>query len=148
MTNSFDDELERRLGTRIKKAEQLVVAAKTRALKPFALTVPQYAALLYLRHASAASAAQMARACLVTPQTMATILGNLETKGLVERSTSLFHQKVLETRLTAQGEDIVDAADKAARQVEERMLGALSAEEVELVKKLLDRLIEVFDDEG
>ena len=60
-----------RLGLVIKRAEQALIAEKTRVLQEFHLTVPQYAVLLVLRQTSEASAAQLARACLVTPQTMA-----------------------------------------------------------------------------
>jgi DNA-binding MarR family transcriptional regulator len=136
--NNFEDEMDRRLGSRLKRAEQVLSAEKARVLRPFELTVPQYATLLYLRHVTAASAAQLARASLVSPQTMATILTNLELKGLVERTTSLLHQKVLETRLTEAGSALVDSADVVAKGVEERILAALGAHDAEMLKKLLD----------
>ncbi len=144
--NPLDDELDRRIGTRIKRAEQLLMATKARALKPFDITVPQYATLLYLRYVPAASAAQLARASLVSPQTMATILGNLEGKGLVERTASLFHQKVLETRLTEAGRQVVDEADLAARAIEDRMLDAVTADEAAQLKSLLDRVMAAIDE--
>lgn len=143
----LEAELERRVGTRIKRAEQTLIAEKTRVLKPFEITVPQYAALLYLRHVSTASAAQLARASGVSPQTMATILTNLEHKGLVERTTSPLHQKVLETRLTAKGADVVSEADAAARSVEDRILASFSDVEVRMLKDLLDRAMEAITDD-
>lgn len=142
----LDAELERRVGTRLKRAEQALIAEKTRVLKPFEITVPQYAALLYLRHVATASAAQLARASGVSPQTMATILTNLEHKGLVERTTSPLHQKVLETRLTDTGREVVSKADAAARSVEDRILASFSAEEVSTLKALLDRTMEAIAD--
>lgn len=136
--DTLDSEMDRRIGTRLKRAEQVLIAEKTLALKPFDLTVPQYATLLFLSHVPTASAAQMARASMVAPQTMATVLRNLETKGLVRRSPSPLHQKVMATELTAAGRRLFDEADVAARAVEDRMLAALSAEQVETLKTLLD----------
>ena len=63
-----------RLGSGIKRVEQVLMAEKARALRDFDLTVPQYATLLALSYVPGQSAAQLARAALVSPQTMATIL--------------------------------------------------------------------------
>ena len=70
------------------------------------------------------SAAQLARECMVTPQTMATVLTNLEKAGLVVREPSELHQKVVVNRATRAGRTVARKADKAALHVE----GALSAE--------------------
>ena len=59
-----------RLGLAIKRAELVLIAAKTHALRPFGLTVPQYSALLFLAHEPGLSAAALARRALVTPQSM------------------------------------------------------------------------------
>ena len=67
-----------RLGNGIKRVEHLLMGEKARALRDFELTVPQYATLATLAQSPGQSAAQLARAALVSPQTMATILSNLE----------------------------------------------------------------------
>jgi hypothetical protein len=90
-----------RLGSYIKRTELALMAEKTRVLTEHGLTVAQYSALMLLRYVPEASAAQLSRACLVPPQTMATILSNLEQKGLVTREPSALHQRVLSTQLTA-----------------------------------------------
>jgi DNA-binding MarR family transcriptional regulator len=130
-----------RLGLVIKRAEQALIAEKTRALREFGLTVPQYAALLVLLGTTEASAAQLARACLVTPQTMATVLGNLEAKGLVTRGTSPLHQRVRTTQLTAVGRTLVRRADQAALAVERRLSATFSADEAERLTEYLERAI-------
>ncbi|MFV0252068.1 MAG: MarR family winged helix-turn-helix transcriptional regulator [Beutenbergiaceae bacterium] len=110
-----------RVGTYLKAAEQALMATKTRALRPFGLTVPQYIALTSLYYLPGQSAAQLARTALLTPQTMATILGNLEAKGLIERQHSQLHVRVLVTTLTPQGEELVLRADGAVRRVEDAL---------------------------
>ncbi|MGW4498319.1 MarR family winged helix-turn-helix transcriptional regulator [Micromonospora sp. NPDC004336] len=130
-----------RLGLVIKRAEQALIAEKTRVLQEFHLTVPQYAVLLVLLHDSEASAAQLARACLVTPQTTATVLANLEEKGLVERAASPLHQRVRIVRLTARGADLVRRADPAVLAVEQRLADAFGADERRVFTEHLERAV-------
>jgi DNA-binding MarR family transcriptional regulator len=113
-----------RIGTYLKAADQALMAAKARALRPFGLTVPQYIALIALHYLPGQSAAQLARTALVTPQTMATILGNLEAKALIERRHSPLHVRVLVTTLTARGEELVLRADEAVRGIENALAEA------------------------
>lgn len=115
------------------------MAEKSRVLREFGLTVAQYSALMLLRYVPAASAAQLSRACLVTPQTMATIVTNLEQKGLVTREPSTLHQRVVCTRLTAGGKSVVRRADRAAKSVEQRLSAQFSAAETARLVELLGR---------
>jgi len=137
----FERELASRLGSFIKRAEQALMAEKARVLKVHGLTVPQYSALMLLRYVPEASAAQLSRACLVTPQTMATILGNLEGKDLVRREPSPMHQRVLSTRFTATGRSIAQDADLAAKSVEQHLSAQFSAGERRQLTALLDRVV-------
>ncbi|MFI6153018.1 MarR family winged helix-turn-helix transcriptional regulator [Kitasatospora sp. NPDC051170] len=131
-----------RLGHAIKRAEQALIAEKSRALRTVDLTVPQYVALLVLQQSSGMSGAQLARECMVTPQTMTTILTNLENKGLISRETSSLHQKVLVTRLTRSGRALARKADTLARGVEQRLADALSTAEQAQLRSLLERSAE------
>ncbi|MGX6606721.1 MarR family winged helix-turn-helix transcriptional regulator [Micromonosporaceae bacterium Da 78-11] len=137
-----------RLGLVLKRAEQALIAEKTRVLQEFQLTVPQYAVLLVLLQTSAASAAQLARACLVTPQTMATVLANLEEKALIERAVSPLHQRVRVVRLTAEGTDLVRRADPVALAVERRLADAFSPDERVAFADYLERAIVALADSG
>jgi DNA-binding MarR family transcriptional regulator len=91
------------------------------------------------------SAAQLARTAAVSPQTMATILANLETKGLISRTPSALHSKVLVTRLTEEGEALIKKADAAARAVEIRLARGFSGNEQAQLRNLLERSIESLD---
>ncbi len=128
-----------RLGMHIKRAEQALMAEKTRVLRPFGLTVPQYAALYTLSLAPGSSGAALARACAVTPQSMASLLAGLETKALIERTPSPDHAQVLVTRLTPEGAGLLREADEAAREAEARLSGAFSADEERTLRELLAR---------
>ncbi len=130
-----------RLGLVIKKAEQALMTEKTRVLREFGLTVPQYAALYSLSATPQASAAQLARVCLVTPQSMATVLENLESKGLITRIQSPMHHRVREIRLTEEGSIILHQADARALAVEHRLADSYTPEEQQTLRENLERAI-------
>lgn len=137
---AFAQDADARLGNFVKQAEQALIAAKSEALRPFDLTVAQYAAMMALYYAPGQSSAQLARVAAVTPQTMATILAKLERKGLIERTPAKAHRKVLVTELTAEGESLLLRADEHARAVEERLADAFTAQEHAVARDLLRRI--------
>jgi DNA-binding MarR family transcriptional regulator len=142
---ALEAEIAFRLGHAIKRAEQALMAEKSGALREFDLTVPQYSALLVLSYKPGASGAQLARSCVVTPQTMATVLSNLEAKGLIEREPSTVHQRVLVTRLTRTGHSLLKRADARARVIEERLSEAFEPAEREQLRELLERAIKALN---
>ncbi|MCT4352108.1 MarR family transcriptional regulator [Streptomyces sp. Je 1-79] len=132
-----------RLGHTIKRAEQALIGRKTDVLREFGLTVPQYSVLLLLSVSDGMSAAQLARECMVTPQTMATVLTNLEKADLVFREPSELHQKVVVNRATRAGHAIAKKADKAALRVEGSLGAEFTPEERARFEEYLERTIAV-----
>jgi DNA-binding MarR family transcriptional regulator len=131
-----------RLGNTIKRAEQALIARKTEVLRPFDLTVPRYSVLLLLSlFPEGMSAAQLARESMVTPQTMSTVLANLEKRGWMEREPSQLHQKVIVNRLTSSGRAVLKKADKEARRVEDGLRAEFTATELERFENYLERAI-------
>jgi DNA-binding MarR family transcriptional regulator len=132
-----------RLGGLIKLAEQALTSARAGALREFDLTVPQYAAMVALSQLPGASGAQLARVCAVAPQTMAIVLTNLEAKGLVRRTRSSVHQRVLVTTLTRSGQVLVRRADIRANAIEDRLANAFDEAEQAALAELLERAVTV-----
>lgn len=132
---------EERLGLDLKRAEQALMSAKGGAVKVADLTVAQYAALLALSQSPGIPAASLARACLVTPQAMTTVLRNLQSRGLIERSAHPWHQKMLETRLTDEGQRAVERADREAVRIERRLAEEFTEEERDTLRALLARCV-------
>jgi DNA-binding MarR family transcriptional regulator len=137
--------VDQRLGNLVKRAEQVVAAGKTAVLRDLDLTVPQYSALLTLGEHPGISGANLARRCMVTPQTMATMLANLETRGLVERRRSEDHGQVLVSRLTRSGQALLRKADERAVELEQRMADAFSDTERDDLRQYVERLIAALD---
>ena len=73
---------------------------------------------------------------------MATILSNLESKGLITRRTSPVHGKVLLVRLTPRAEQVVEEANTAALKVEQDLATRFSAEEMTSYLNYLERTID------
>lgn len=135
----FAQDLDARLGSYLKQGEQALIAAKSEALRPFDLTVAQFAALMALYYIPGQSSAQLARAAAVTPQTMATVLAKLEGKKLIVRTVSQIHSKVLVTELTPSGEALLLRADERARAIEQRLADAFTEVEHVQIRALLGR---------
>ena len=134
-----DEDMALRLGNGIKRVEQLLMGEKARVLRGFGLTVPQYATLAALAQTPGRSAAQLARAALVSPQTMATILGNLEAKGLVKRDASSLHVRVLVCRLTEAGGELVSHADRMVKPIEDGLRSVFTEDEFRRFREYLAR---------
>ncbi|WP_131749084.1 MarR family transcriptional regulator [Frankia sp. Cppng1_Ct_nod] len=136
-----------RLGHSIKRAEQALIREKTRALRDVGLSVPQYTALFTLAESPGLSGAQLARRCMVTPQSMASLLLTLESKGLIVREQSGVHAKVFQSQLTRAGWTLLHRADTLALAVEQRLSDVFTPGELEEFRSLLERAVAILDDE-
>jgi DNA-binding MarR family transcriptional regulator len=131
--------VEQRLGHKVKSLEQELSGAKDAVLRPMGVTVPQYTALLVISDEPGISGAELARRCLVTPQTMTTVLGNLTLKGFIERRSVPGQGRAMETTITASGKRMLAKADKEVLAVEATLAKALPAKDQATFSKLLDQ---------
>jgi DNA-binding MarR family transcriptional regulator len=138
-------EVEERLGHLVKSLEQELSGAKDAVLRPLGLTVPQYQALLVIASDPGISGAELARRCLVTPQTMTTVLGNLTAKGLISRRSVPGQGRAMETSITASGRKLLGRADKRALEVEDQLGAALTARDQAAFRKMLERCRSAFE---
>ncbi|MEU7163421.1 MarR family transcriptional regulator [Streptomyces morookaense] len=146
MGMSMDEGAAERLAHAIRRASVAVVACKRQALRDLDLTVPQYEALRLLCATDGMSAAQLARQCTVTPQTMATVISNLEQKAFVERRSSPLHQKVLVVSITHSGREASGYADKAVLAAVGKLLNCFSGEEAARFEGFLERAVSALED--
>jgi DNA-binding MarR family transcriptional regulator len=103
--------------------------ALSEGLGSVGVTLPQYTALSVLRDRGALSNAQLARRVLITPQSTIKVIAALEKKGLITRVPDPDHGRILRTLLTPNGQDVLEACDRVAEQVEAKMLEDLSADQ-------------------
>ncbi|MFD1933124.1 MULTISPECIES: MarR family winged helix-turn-helix transcriptional regulator [Nonomuraea] len=115
-----------RPGYLIKRAQAVLHQAMLDALAPHGLTVSQYAVLAALGQDPGRSNADLARQAFVTPQSMNTVLRELEDRELLSRRPHPQHRRVLQAELTATGTRLLADAAAAVDLVEARMLSSLS----------------------
>jgi DNA-binding MarR family transcriptional regulator len=131
--------VEQRLGHKVKSLEQELSGAKDAVLRPMGVTVPQYTALLVINDEPGISGAELARRCLVTPQTMTTVLGNLTLKGYIERRSVPGQGRAMETTITTSGKRMLAKADKEVLAVEDQLAKSMAAKDQATFAKLLDQ---------
>lgn len=112
-------------------------------LRRHGLTMTQYTVLLTLSQEGSLSAAQAARACGVTQQSMASVLANLENKDLIRRETSPVHAKVQIASLTGEGRAVLDRAYEEVIVLERALTAAFAPAEHASLCELLERATDV-----
>jgi DNA-binding MarR family transcriptional regulator len=132
-----------RLLTSIRLAEQATQALKESAVNGAGITRAQYNALLMLSAMPATTAAELARRCQVTPQSMNETIRRLERDGLIARSPNRAHRHVTELLLTRSGRARLRHADAAVIQVEKAIREVLSAREIAALQDVLARVCSV-----
>ncbi|MGY0231192.1 MarR family winged helix-turn-helix transcriptional regulator [Longispora urticae] len=135
------------LGMFVRRLEQTLTAAKADAFRESGLTVPQHLALLVLAASpNNFSAAQLARVCLVTPQTMSTITANLLAKGLIEKHRTDVHAQVLVLKATPAGLELLERVEPGNLAVEARLISGFTPEEQEKFREFLIRALSALTD--
>jgi DNA-binding MarR family transcriptional regulator len=119
-------EKERSVGYLVKRVQQGLRRRCDAALKPTGLSMAQYAALRALAEHPDASAAELARLCFVTRQSLQDLLTGLRTAGLVETVDAPPRGRARSLRLTRRGSRQLTAADDAVFGVEALMLQDIS----------------------
>ncbi len=139
MTAMTDVPAEEHLCTRIRRAEQALMAHHEAVLRTYGLTMTQYTVLLTLARDDGMSGAQLARACGVTQQSMATVLTGMQAKGLIDRRPSPVHAKVMIATLTDTGRRHLDEAYQEVNVLEKAFVDKFTPAEHKQFCDLLDR---------
>ena len=125
------------IGYKLKQAQHILRIHMDEALRPLALTTPQYAVLSHLELRPGISNAALARASFITAQTMHGIVSNLEKNNLLQRTRDPQHGRILCTEITQQGLIIVKQAHEIINKIEENMTRTMNQKNTSLLEKLL-----------
>lgn len=126
-------------GYALAQTTRLMRHAMDGALRELGLTTPQWGALACLAGSAGLCGADMARIYHLTPQTMHTILHNLELSGLIVRHRHPEHGALLLATLTPEGEDRLAQANDRVAEVQARMVAGLDTDEQTMLRDLLIR---------
>ena len=124
------DRFEPRISYVIARLERALRTEINERVKPHGLTTLQYTTLSILGQGGRLSNAQLARRAYMTPQSMSEVLGALERKGLVNRTSEPAFGRVLPAALTSKGRRVLDACSRAVDALESEMLGDLTPHQV------------------
>ncbi|WP_423460417.1 MarR family winged helix-turn-helix transcriptional regulator [Ottowia sp. VDI28] len=141
----FDSEIPiaRRFGGALKLAQHALRTRLDEALRPIGLTTPQCAVLSALEQEPGLSNAALARAAFVTPQTMQSILANMERNGLLTRESDPDHGRILRSLITARGRKALLQAHAAILDVETVVISAVGEREAERLTSVLTNCAEL-----
>jgi len=115
-------------------------------LAPYELSIPQFTTLSVLKRRPGLSNAQLARRALILPQSTIQVIVGLEARGLVQRAPNPAHNRVLQTRLTDEGERLLDQAELDTRELETRLITALDEDDdVERIAAVMQRWANVLN---
>lgn len=129
------------IGYVLKQAQSLLRLRMEQELVPLRLTVSQYSCLHALKREPGISAAALARSTFVTRQSMNSMLQLLLDRGLVERPESVENGRALPTTLTAEGANVLDAAQTRVDEVERRMLSGLQHADQAALSRMLSACV-------
>ncbi|WP_043614301.1 MarR family winged helix-turn-helix transcriptional regulator [Nonomuraea candida] len=132
----------RTVGYQLKRVQAALRAAMDGALRVHGLTTPQYACLELLGQQPRLSNAELARGAFVSRQSMNVVLRNLEEAGLVERPSTAPSGRALPTRLTAEGERVLEAARADVLAIEARLTARLDPEQTRILLAQLEDMAE------
>ena len=127
------------LCSHIRRSEQALTAHHEAVLRRYGLAMTQYLVLLALTRDGGMSAAQLARTCGVTQQSMASVLSGLEAKGVIRRETSPLHAKVKVATATPEGEAVFQKAYGEVAVLERHLADAFTPKERASLIALLER---------
>lgn len=131
-----------RLLVHVKRAEQVTQAAKEAAVREVGITAAQQAALAVLSDNPGINPGELARRCAMTPQTMNSLLGRLETRGYVDRRPHPLHATLVEIKLTEHGRAVFEEADALVAHLDERLADGVSEADLAMVREVLGRITE------
>jgi len=106
-------------------------------LAPLALTFPKYSALKAIEDKQALTNADLARACLVRPQTMNSVVRDLESVGLIVASASPEHSLKILYSLTPQAQALLVQAHAIVQGLENAFLVGLGEDKVREMQDMM-----------
>jgi DNA-binding MarR family transcriptional regulator len=139
------------LFTRLARVGLLVDAFQHQCLDRFGLLFIDYSVLRVLQLAGAPyrmSPTELTEIVLRSSGGMTQILDRLETAGLVERGPDPSDRRKVLVGLTPEGLRIAQQANASYRRQRERVLGALTDDEVERLDLAIHRLLDVLSDDA
>ena len=125
------------LGYLLRQAQHAFAMAMEKALGRHGLTSPQFGVLSVLVADPGLSAADLARAAMVSPQAINLLVAGMEREGLVRKQKHPSHGRVLQLFPTDEGVRRVRDAYPAVIALEDRIAAGLPSRQLTAIKQWL-----------
>jgi DNA-binding MarR family transcriptional regulator len=126
-----------RVGYLLVQAHHAFASAMEASLRSSGLSRAQFGTLSIVVRQPGLSAADLARAVMVTPQAVNLHVTTLERDGLVERRPHPTHGRILEVHPTREGLRRLEQAYPAVTELEHRITADMTAHQVAAIKQWL-----------
>ncbi len=139
------DELYRRPGFLIRRAQQIAVSLFLEESGALGITNTQYGILVVLRYRPGTDQISLAKLLGLDRSTTGMVVDKLESTGLVKRRVASNDRRKRELVLTRAGERMLDELTQPARRAQARVLSAFTAEERIAFLDLLEKFVGTFN---
>lgn len=119
-----------------------LIDAMDRELAQFDITAPQLIVLASVANREADSASQLCKSISYDPGAMTRMIDRLEQKGLVRRVPRPDDRRAMTLEMTAAGRALFPKLLEAKETVQTRFLRGFGNDEVAMLEKLLNRLLD------
>ena len=110
-------------------------------LRPQGVTTAQLHVMKTIRDEPGVSGAQLARLCYVTPQSVQSLLAALERDGWIVRSKGRGNDRILMTQLTAEGERLLETAEKESKVIEGKLWRGVAEDSIQALNRVLEQCL-------
>lgn len=125
----------------IARLERSLARAIRTVITPLGITVSQYTALSVFNTSGQLSNAQLADRIMVSPQAANELIKAMEKKNWIERQPDPSHGRIIQIRLTEQGEKLLAECDAHIFELEKQMLDEFSLKERRNIKNQLRAMV-------
>lgn len=132
--------LEKQVGFILRRAHQRATDIFNTVMAGFDITPRQFAALAKLHDLGPTSQNQLGRLVAMDPATMVGVAGRLTKRGLVRQSPDPGDARLVLLELTGEGRQLFAAMKAQGVEVSRRTLAPLTAEEAEMLVRLLGKM--------
>jgi len=139
------EELYRRPGFLIRRAQQIAVSLFLEETGALGITNTQYGILLVLKHRPGIDQISVAKLLGLDRSTTGMVLGKLEKAGLIERCVVEEDRRKRNLVLTQAGERMLERLAEPARRAQAHVLSAFTAQERAAFLELLEKLVGKFN---
>jgi len=139
------EELYRRPGFLIRRAQQIAVSLFLEETGALGITNTQYGILFVLKHHPGIDQISVAKLLGLDRSTTGMVLGKLEEAGLIGRSVIEKDRRKRALALTQAGERMLEKLREPARRAQADVLSAFTADERASFLKLIEKLVAKFN---